>query len=49
MDPSKRLDYESCLKLKIFDSIRDKNLEDSANASMQLDLTADKLMFNKEG
>lgn len=34
MDPTKRCDYESCLKLSLFDSIRDQNLEESANASV---------------
>jgi hypothetical protein len=37
------------LKLSLFDSIRDTTLEASAAASCKLDLTADKLMFNKEG
>jgi mitogen-activated protein kinase 1/3 len=49
LDPAKRFDYEQCIALPLFDSIRDKGLEASACASNKLDLTADKLMFNKEG
>jgi hypothetical protein len=33
----------------LFDGIRDKALEASANATNVLDLTADKLIFNKDG
>lgn len=49
LSPSKRMDYDKLINLPLFDSIRDKALEASAKASVELDLTADKLIFNEQG